>query len=58
MSNINEEISKLKQEIADHLAQETHHSFQAKAKSAKVKKLEKQLEKINEIINEPLPPTV
>jgi predicted translin family RNA/ssDNA-binding protein len=58
MSNINEEILKLKQEIAEHSAQESHHGFQAKAKAAKVKKLEKQLEKLNEIINEPLPPAV
>lgn len=58
MSNINEEISKLKSEIADHWAQQTHHGFQAKAKQAKVKKLEKQLEKLNEIINEPLPAAV
>lgn len=58
MSNINEEINKLKGEIADHWAQQTHHGFQAKAKQAKVNKLIKQLEKLNEIINEPLPPTV
>ncbi len=58
MSLINNEIDKLKTEIEHHLAQESHHGFQAKAKMAKLRKLEKQLEKINEIINEPLPPTV
>jgi peptidoglycan hydrolase CwlO-like protein len=53
--HINEEIQKLKLEISDHQVYASHHQFQAKVKQAKLNKLEKQLEKLNEIINEPIP---
>ena len=56
--NINEELNKLKAEIATHQSEINAHSFALKTKQAKVKRLEKQLEKLNEIINEPLPPAV
>lgn len=56
--NINEELNKLKVEIATHQSEINAHSFALKTKQAKVKRLEKQLEKINEIINEPLPPAI
>lgn len=51
---VKSEIEKLKSEIAEHLAQESHHGFQAKAKQAKLRKLDKQLQKLNQIINEPV----
>jgi hypothetical protein len=52
--NINDELTKLKADIVQHQNEISNHSFALKTKVAKVKKLEKQLEKINEIINEPL----
>lgn len=56
--NINQEIEKLKLEISDHQVNASHHTFQAKVKQAKLNKLEKQLEKITELINEPIPAVV
>lgn len=58
LMNINEEIAKLKNELQSHSKLAAEHAFQAKAKEAKLRKLQKQLEKINEIINEQLPPTI
>jgi hypothetical protein len=56
--NINEEIAKLKTELENHNKLAAEHAFQAKAKEAKLRKLQKQLDKINEIINEQLPPAI
>lgn len=53
--NINEQIEKLKAEIESHYKALTDHSFHLKSKQAKLRKLEKSLEKINDILNEPLP---
>lgn len=52
--NINEQIEKLKVEIEEHNKALNDHSFNLKAKQAKLRKLEKSLEKINEILNEPI----
>lgn len=56
--NVNEELTKLQAEIINHQNEVNAHSFALKTKQAKIKKLEKQLEKLKEIINEPLPPAV
>lgn len=56
--DIKKEIEKLTAEIADHELQSNQHSYQAKIKEAKKRKLEKQYEKLISIINEQLPPAV
>lgn len=56
--NIEAELNKLKQDVEQHLKLATEHSFLAKTKTAKIKKLEKQFEKLNDIINERLQTTI
>lgn len=56
--NIESEIKKLREEIDNHNKLSNEHSFAAKTKEAKVRKLEKQVEKLNEILNEQLPSTI
>jgi hypothetical protein len=56
--DITREIEKLAEEIKEHDNLSNHHAYQAKIKEAKKKKLEKQFEKLVEIINEQLPPAV
>jgi len=56
--DIKKEIEKLTAEIAEHESQSNQHSYQAKIKEAKKRKLEKQYEKLISIINEQLPPAV
>lgn len=49
--NFSEQINILKAEIDQHQKNSQHEAFQAKVKTAKLRKLEKQLEKLNAIIN-------
>lgn len=56
--DIKKEIERLTGEIAEHESQSNHHAYQAKVKEAKKRKLEKQYEKLINIINEQLPPAV
>lgn len=56
--DIKQELQRLTAEIAEHELQSNQHSYQAKIKEAKKRKLEKQYEKLINIINEQLPPAV
>lgn len=56
--DIKQELQRLTAEIAEHESQSNHHAYQAKVKEAKKRKLEKQYEKLINIINEQLPPTI
>ncbi len=56
--DIKQELQRLTAEIAEHESQSNHHAYQAKIKEAKKRKLEKQYEKLINIINEQLPPAV
>lgn len=52
------EIETLRLEIAKHNDEIRNHSFQVKSKQAKLRKLEKIMQKFNEVANEQLPPAV
>lgn len=56
--DIKKEIERLTAEIADHELQSNHQAYQAKVKEAKKRKLEKQFEKLINLLNEQLPPAV
>lgn len=52
------EIDKLKKEILEHEEAIKTHGFALKSKQAKLRKLEKIMEKFTELINEQLPPAI
>jgi hypothetical protein len=52
------EVESLKKEIAKHNDEIRNHSFALKSKQAKLRKLEKIMQKFNEVANEQLPPAV
>lgn len=56
--NFQDEINKLHAEIAGHQNEISAHSFALKIKQAKAKKLEKQLEKIKQLLDEQLSTSV
>lgn len=49
--NFEQQMAVLKAEIEQHQKNADHEAFQAKVKASKLRKLEKQLEKVNQILN-------
>lgn len=58
MTDLTSQIKKLETEIQIHKSELEKHSFQLKSKEAVLRKLNKQFEKIQEILNEQLPTSV
>ncbi len=56
--DIKTEIQRLQDDLQKYNQQAADFAFKAKATEAKLRKLQKQLEKINSILNEQLPPAV
>ena len=58
MTDLDHQIKILESEIITHRNEVERHSFNLKAKEAKLRKLHKQVDRIKEILNEQLPSAV